>query len=59
MIVGWAMWIREMEWTSCTPSTIPHGSGQRLFHLLDLAILNSYILFPHVGVSKFHIGIFG
>jgi len=29
------------------------------FHLFDLAILNSYILFSSLGVRKFHIAIFG
>ena len=48
------MWIRVTVWQTVTPSAVAHSSGQKklFFHLLDLAILNSYILHSSCGGKK-------
>jgi hypothetical protein len=45
----------QIEWQVATRPTVEHGSGQRslfFFYLLDLAILNSYILLSSRGRKK-------
>jgi hypothetical protein len=52
--ITWVMWIRVTEWLTVTQLAVRHGSGQKklFFHLLKLAILNSYILLSSFGGKK-------
>ena len=45
------MWIRVTEWPTVTPPAGAHSIGRKkiVFHLLDLTILNSYILHSSCG----------
>jgi len=43
----------QIGWPIATRSAVKHGSGQKnSFHLLDLAIVNSYILLSSCGGKK-------
>jgi hypothetical protein len=48
------MSIMQIGWPIATHPAVVHGSGQKklLFHLLDLAIVNSYILLSSCGGKK-------
>jgi hypothetical protein len=49
----WFMWIREIRWPTATLSAVAHDGTEKLFfHLLDLAILNSYILLSSYAGKK-------
>ena len=55
----------QMGWPIATRPAAEHGSGQKnlFFHLLDLAIVNSYILLSSCGGKKishgdFHLNLF-
>jgi hypothetical protein len=55
--IAWVMWIREAGWPTSSTSAVAHGSGWKklFFHVLELAILKSYILlFCMWGGRQFH-----
>jgi len=43
----------ELGWPIATRPAVEHGSGRKaLFHLLDMAIVNSYVLLSSCGGKK-------